>query len=370
MRKVLITGGAGFIGSHIADCLYKSGYFIKILDNLNPKTHNGEWPDYLNENYELVYGDVNCRDTLLSALKDVEFIIHMAAEMDLNPEFQKFINTNVGSTALIYELIQKNNLKIKKVLIASTQFVYGEGRWFCKKYGEFYPHSREISQLKDKKWEVIHPKSNLSSKYLKCKEDQTVNPPNHYALSKYFQEQFSLKIGKLYGIPTDCMRFSIVHGVRQSLKNTYSGALRTFSFFTHLDLPFSTFEDNLSRRDFISVYDAASAVKIILENNEKPYQIFNIAGDQSYSVLDLAKMVCKSFDKKIKFNNKIEFRRGDIRHAISCNSKIKALGWEPTYSEQDAIKEYVKWFKTQNLDTTKFLKTQKIIRENGQILSV
>ena len=366
---VLITGGAGFIGSHVADVLFNSGnYNIRILDNLNPKTHNGKWPDYLNSSFELILGDVTSKGDLEKAIDGVDYIIHLAAEMDLNPDFSSFINTNVTSTALIYEIIFKNKLNIKKVVVASTQFVYGEGRWKDSKLNEFFPSSRNNYDLLNSEWDVKCPYTNQDATYLHSNENQIVKPPNHYALSKYFQEQFAIKIGKLYEIPTNCARFSIVHGTRQSLKNTYSGALRTFAYFCHLGLDFSTFEDNLSLRDFVSVYDASNAVKCILEDKNS-YEIYNVGSGESFSVFELAQMVSSAFNKKFSFSNKVEFRRGDIRHAISDVSKLKSIGWSLKHSEKDAIAEYVNWFLKQEIDVNRFLETQDIMRKNGQILS-
>ena len=185
MKNVLITGGAGFIGSHLADNLFGTGkYKIRIIDNLSEKTHYGDWPNYLNENYELFYGDVSNYDDLKKALKDIDIVFHLAAELDLNPQYKRFIDTNVGSTALLFELINEFNFKIKKVIIGSTQFVYGQGKWVSKNGNIFYPEERDV----DKSWDFTVGSEKL--KYSKCTEDQKINPPNHYALSKYFQKNF------------------------------------------------------------------------------------------------------------------------------------------------------------------------------------
>jgi dTDP-L-rhamnose 4-epimerase len=365
-QRVLITGGAGFIGSHTADLLIQKGYEVFIYDNLNSKTHNGSWPDYLNKKAKLIYGDINDRDQLLKAIFKVNYIIHLAAEMDLNPDFKSFMDVNVGGTALIYELIVKNKLNIKKIIVASTQFVYGDGQWHCKIHGRFDASIRNIELLKESKWNICCPKCGKQAEY--CKNIETFhNPPNHYALSKYFQEKISLTLGKLYNIPSVVLRYSIVHGTRQSLKNTYSGALRTFAINLSINRKLATFEDNQSLRDFISVYDIASANLIALESKKAIFDIFNVGGDQAWSIYEVAKILATKMGRNLKFSKTSEFRIGDIRHAISDNSKMKNLGWYPIYSEEDTITEYLNWFKSQKFDINTFINTQKLLRKNKVI---
>ncbi len=252
MKKptVLIIGGAGFIGSHTADELSKRGYLIRILDVLSPKTHFGGWPKYLNPKFEKIQADARDRSVLKKALQGVDYIIHLAAQMDLMPIFSEFFDVNVTSTALLYELIVKYKLPVKKMVIASSQFVYGEGLWQCKIDGEVHPPARIIEQFAKNIWDPRCPKCRGTLKYIPCKENHQ-DPPNQYAISKYTQELIAMKIGKLYNIPSVAMRYSIVHGPRQSLKNAYSGALRNFTLKLMYDQELATFEDNLQQRDFV-----------------------------------------------------------------------------------------------------------------------
>lgn len=348
-KRVLVIGGAGFIGSHTADELFRRGYKIRILDNLSPKTHFGTWPSYLNPEFEKIKGDVRNKKTLKGVLNDVTHVVHLAAQMDLMPQFSTFFDTNVTSTALLYELIVSNNLPIKKVVVASSQFVYGEGRWLCETDGEVYPKPRTVQQLLSKQWNPLCPKCGSKITSLTNLESHQ-DPPNQYAISKYSQELICLKIGRLYNIPSVAMRYSIVHGPRQSLKNAYSGALRIFTLkMLNKEKP-TIYEDGLSKRDYVSVYDVAKANALVLEETKADYENFNVGGGVSYTVLDLANLISSALGLKLPSEPTSEFRVGDIRHAVSDISKLKSLGWKREVSEEKIIADYVSWVKKQNLD--------------------
>jgi len=347
MSTVLITGGAGFIGSHTADLLLKKDYQVRVLDNLSETTHFGKWPDYLDNRIEKIKGDVTSKDDLANALKGVDYVIHLAAFMDLVPQFEKFVDTNIRSTALIYELIVVNKLPIKKVVIASSQFVYGEGRWYCSRHGEVFPQERKVPDLKKEKWDPVCPVAGekISSK---PNLESHQNPPNQYAISKYTQELIGIKLGRLYNIPTVALRYSIVHGPRQSFKNAYSGALRIFALEMLAGRKPPAYEDGESLRDYVSVYDVGSANVLVMENKKADFEVFNVGGGKAYSVIDLGKIVAKSLGVNIKPAIVGEFRLGDIRHAISDISKLKKLGWQPKLLEEKAVADYVNWLKHQN----------------------
>ncbi len=363
---VLITGGAGFIGSHTADELYAHGYNIRILDNLDPTTHYGKWPDYLKKEYEKILGDVRKKEDLQKALTGVDFVIHLAAQMNLTTDFANFFNTNVTSTALLYEIIINNKLPIKKVIVASSQFVYGEGKWQCNKHGVIFPHLRTLEQLENKQWNPKCPWCTLPITKIKNTEDHQ-DPPNQYAISKYTQELITLKLGRNYNIPSVAMRYSIVHGSRQSLKNAYSGALRVFTMKILHGEKIATFEDNLMQRDYVSVYDVAKANRIVLESNKANYENFNVGGDTPYSVKEIANIIAKNLKKTATFEDQIEFRLGDVRHAISDTSKLKKLGWNPKFNENQNISEYLNWVSTQKIDINNLHNIELNLRSKGVI---
>ena len=367
--KVLIIGGAGFIGAHTADELNKNGYKIRILDNLSPRTHNGDWPAFLNPEYEKIKGDARNKNIMTNALKGVDHVIDFKAYIDLLPDFSTFIDNNVTSTALLYELIVKYKLPIKKIITASSQFGYGEGRWNCPKHGTVFPQNRTIDQLSRGVWDPgcpscygkITPLNNLESHQ---------NPPNIYAISKYTQELITLKLGKLYGIPSVAMRYSIVHGPRQSLKNAYSGALRIFALKLLNNEAPVIYEDGKSQRDYVSVHDVAMANLVVLQSEKANFENFNVGGGTKYTVFQLYQMVSDTMKKKTPPIISGEYRVGDIRHSVSDISKLKALGWRPLHHEPETVEEYVSWLKQQHPEFRYLRQADRDLKNKGIIRKV
>jgi len=344
-ETILITGGAGFIGSHTADALAKKGYKVRILDNLEPVVHKGRWPRYLlNKGYELIKGDTRRRNDWLKALRGVDYVYHLAAYQDQRPDFSKFFHTNTAGTALLYEVAVEKHLPLKKVVIASSQFVYGDGKYQCRHNGTFfYPELRSEKQFKSKQFDIlcVHGKP---AKFLPFREDQPLMPTNSYGLSKEALERLALRFGKTYSIPTTILRYSIVQGPRQSPYNLYSGALRIFVSQALKNKPITVFEDGNQLRDFVNIHDVVRANLLVLKNQKTNFEIFNIGGGRAYRVLDIAKLVKKITKSKSEILIS-GFRRTDTRHAVSDISKLKKLGWRPKFKPQDSITDYVEWYK-------------------------
>lgn len=344
-KKILITGGAGFIGSHTADALSKLGYKIRILDNLEPPVHNYRWPDYvLNKGYELIKGDVSDKNTLKKALKGVNYVYHFAAYQDQRPDFSKFFKTNTFSTALLYEIIVGEKLPIKKIILASSQFVYGDGQYRCPHNKKiFYPELRTLGQLENKQWDILCPHGK-PAKFLPFKENQLLNPTNSYGLSKMALENLALKLGKTYNIPTVILRYSIVQGARQSPRNLSSGVLRILvtQALTTGQITLSC-EDGNQLRDFVNIKDVVAANVLVLKNSKVDFDIFNVGGSRGYKILDFAKAVKKITNSKFPIVIIDGFRRTDSRHAVSDISKLKKFGWRPRFSPKDSINEYLNW---------------------------
>ena len=365
---VLISGGAGFIGSHSADLLLKKGYHVRILDNLSPKSHSGIWPKYLDKRIEKLKGDVRNKKAWEKVLEGVSYVIHLAAWMDLMPEFSKFFSINVVGTANLYEVIAVKKLPVKKVVVASSQFVYGQGKWKCKKDGIVYPEDRTDPDLKRGIWDPKCPVCGGKITSLPNTEEHQ-DPPNAYAISKYTQELMTIKLGKLYGIPSTALRYSIVHGARQSLKNVYSGALRIFTLQLASNLEPTLFEDGEQLRDYVSVKDVAFANILAMESPKMDFEVFNVGGGKTYSVIDLAAEIANQLQVKPTLSPSGNYRTGDIRHAFSSIEKIKKLGWQPKFSEEENIKEFIKWSKSQDVNSNILQNSQAQMSKLGVLKS-
>jgi len=349
-EKILITGGAGFIGSHTADALARQGYAIRILDNLEPPVHKGNWPGYVkNKDYELMRGDVRRKEDWMKALGGVKYVYHLAAYQDQRPDFSKFFGVNTVSTALLYEVILEKKLPIRKVILASSQFVYGDGVYRCDHSGQiFYPELRPLAQLQKKKFDIKCPHGRAAY-FVPFKEDQPIMPTNSYGLSKQALENAALRFGKTYSIPTTIFRYSIVQGPRQSPRNLYSGALRIFVSQALAGVPLTVYEDGKETRDFVNVRDVVQANVLALKKSATNFEIFNVGGGRAYPVLEFAKLVkhLTGSASKITIGG---FRRTDTRHAVSDISKLKKIGWRPKYTPAEAVRDYVKWFREEGFE--------------------
>ncbi len=354
---VLITGGAGFIGSHTAEELLRAGYRVRLFDNLTPPVHTGEWPDWLPD-CERVLGDVRNRDDWAKVLRGVDYVFHLAAYQDLLPNFSQFFHVNSVGTALLYEVIVAEKLPVKKVVVASSQFVYGEGRYQCTKDSEVFPDGRNPQKGQ---WDPVCPKCGGAITPLPLLETHC-NPKNQYSISKYSQELMSIALGRNYGIPSVALRYSIVQGPRQSFRNAYSGVLRIFTLQMLKGRPASVFEDGRQLRDYVNVEDVARANRLALENDRANYEVFNVGGGKGYTVLEFAGIVSPTPPSVIG-----EYRVGDTRHSVSDISKLQALGWQPTKTPHDSVREYVAWIRQQKLDKDYAAEALDTLRKTGAL---
>ncbi len=346
MKKVLVTGGAGFIGSHTVDRLLKIGYEVRILDNLQKPVHLKGKPSYIPKEAEFILGDVRDRDTIEKALENIDYVFHLAAYQDYLPDFSTFFHVNSVSTALIYEIAVAKNLPIKKIIVASSQFVNGEGIYKDKEGKFTYPKRRTNEQLEKGQWD-FSDKDGIKLDYVWTPETYAC-PPNQYAISKYSQELMALNFGERYNIPSVAMRYSIVQGSRQSFYNMYSGACRIFSLSYFFDKAPTVYEDGMMMRDFVNVHDVVDANILAMLDDRANYNAFNVGGGKAYSVKGFAEIVAKEFGKEnILPNISGEYRFGDTRNACSDISKIKALGWSPLRTAEDSVREYIDYLKAQ-----------------------
>ena len=362
---ILVTGGAGFIGGHLVDALIKGGYRVRVLDNLSPPTHNGKLPEWFNNKAEFYKGDVRRKKDWKRALTGVNYVFHLAAYMDFHPDFSIYFTTNAAGTALFYEVAAEEKLSIKKVIIASSQAVYGEGKYFCPKHSIIYSLLRPEEQLKKGKWEVLCPRDGKIIKPLFAKEEDQVYPINPYGISKKAAEDTILSLGRLYNIPSVALRFSIVLGPRQSFRHFYSGALRQFSVMALAGQKFTMHEDSQQFRDYIDVRDVVAAHLTVLKNPQADFHIFNVGSGRPTRVQDLARQTAKIAGVNFVSYTPGFYRIGAPRHSIMDISKLKKIGWRPQYSLEDSVREYFTWIKNYPEAQEFFVKTMQQMEQGG-----
>jgi dTDP-L-rhamnose 4-epimerase len=344
--RVLVTGGAGFIGSHTVDRLLVEGFSVRILDNLQKPVHLKGRPDYIPERAEFILGDVRDKEVLTTSMMDVDVIYHFAAYQDYLPDFSTYFHVNSVSTALIYEIIVENNLPIKKVIVASSQAVLGEGLYKCEEHGEMIPDIRLEEQLSQGDWEHHCPYCGTYMEHLTTPETR-INPQNQYAMSKHSQETLAINLGKRYEIPSVALRYSIVQGPRQSFYNAYSGVMRIFCLNLHFDRQPTIYEDGMQIRDYINYRDVVDANILVMENEEANYQCFNVGGGTGYTVADFYKKAQEVTGKRIEPVIEKYYRYGDTRHIVSDIGALQSLGWKPEEPIEKSIEEYWEYLQNQ-----------------------
>lgn len=373
--KILITGGAGFIGSHTADALITKGHQVRLLDNLQPTVHPKGKPAYLNPAAEFVQGDVRNADTWRKALTDVEAVYHLAAYQDYLTDFSTFFDVNVVSTALLYEILvaEAGNHRVRKVIVAASQAVMGEGRYHCLQCDTAnnksqYPSIRLESQLCRGQWEHSCPNCSQTMQW-QPSDESVINPCNQYALSKHSQEQIAIQLGRRYHIPSVVMRYSIVQGPRQSFYNAYSGAMRIFALSLFFDRAPTIYEDGQQVRDFVNIQDVVAANTLVLENPGADYQVFNVGGGVAWTVNQFYNAMQEQVGKSIAPRMGGFYRFGDTRHIFSDTSQLRALGWSPRYAVPDSIGAYWDYLTTHQEKSDilayaeKQMRSQDVIRE-------
>ncbi len=339
---VLVTGGAGFIGSHVVDALLSRGHTVAVLDSLVARVHpERTWPD-IPPDVRRVRGDVTERDDWLVALEGADAVVHLAAYQDYQADFSRFALVNDAATALLYELLVEFSLPVRRVVVASSQAVYGEGAYECANHGRQYPPPRSLAQLTRGAWDPACSACEAPLEPTASSEDRPA-PTNAYGISKLATESYALTLGARHGIPTSALRFSIIQGPRQSPANAYSGVLRAFvGHIRHGRRPV-VFEDGLQQRDYTHIRDAVTAVELVLEHPDAVGQAFNVGGGRVTTVLEYANAVLSAMGADIQPDVSGRYRLGDTRHVWSDTARIRDLGWRPTGTLHDIIRDYLAW---------------------------
>jgi len=370
MSRVLVTGGAGFIGSHTVDLLLERGYDVRIIDSLQPRVHPHGKPSYVPEDAEFFKGDVANRADMERALEGMKFVFHLAAYQDYLPDFSTFIHTNTESTALIFELAVANPVRfpLRKLVVASSQSVSGEGKYRCLAESTvFHPSPRPTEQLQRGDWEVACPACGSPSEPLLIDEATCTNPGTAYGISKYAIELLAFNLGRRYGIETAAMRYTYVQGPRNSFYNAYSGIARRFALRIRAGLPPICYEDGLQRRDYVNVRDVARANLIALEDPRSNGLALNVGGGRAITVIEFAEMMLVGSGSTLEPMVPGEYRLGDTRHTVSDLTRMRALGWEPQVPVEENVRQYLDWLDTQSGTTEYLLEAERVMKETGVV---
>lgn len=359
-KHVLVTGGAGFIGSHTVDLLLARGYRVRVFDNLDPQVHGALSgpPAYLSPEAEFVRGDVRDREALRKALDGIDAVIHDAARVGVGQsqyQVHSYVDVNVGGTAMLLDILVNEKTSVERLLVASSMSIYGEGLYRRPGDGALRtPRLRPDAQLERHDFEMRDPETGEALDAVPTPESKPLQCTSVYAQAKKDQEEYCLIIGQSYKIPTVACRFFNVYGPRQSLNNPYTGAAAIFSARIKNNNPPLIYEDGQQLRDFINVRDLVRGKLMLLEDSRADGEAFNIGTGSATSILDLARTLARLYGKaELEPQVVGKFRSGDIRHCFGDIAKIKALGFQPSVSLEDGLRELVAWGEEQQaLDTT------------------
>lgn len=355
--RVLVTGGCGFIGSHLVDRLVSQGYKVRVYDLLEPQVHHGEKPDYLNKNAEYIFADLRDRDSLRKALRNVDIIFHLASQVGVGQsmyQIEKYTSHNLTGTAVLLDLLVNTKNRVKKLIVASSMSIYGEGAYKCKNCGVVYPPERKAEQLRKRDWELYCPQCHKKVKPVPTPENKPLYPSSIYASNKRVQEEMCLIIGKAYKIPTVALRYFNVYGPRQSLSNPYTGVAAIFLARVKNNKPPLVFEDGKQSRDFIYIDDLITANILAMENPNADYKVFNVGSGRATKIIEIAYTIISLLGSEVDVNVLNKYRVGDIRHCYADISEIKnALGFEPKVKFEEGIRRLICWAESQRaLDLT------------------
>ena len=340
---ILVTGGAGFIGAHTTAALLAAGHRVRVYDLLTPPVHpEPVRPPWLSRDAELVIGDVRDVQALAAAMAGVDRVLHLAAYQDYMPDHSKFFAVNAAGTAAVYEAAAVAGTALAKVVVASSQAAYGEGAWRCPEHGEFLAAPRNTERLGAGEFEVECPVCGAGALYLPCSEDRALRPASAYGASKLAQEVAAMTLSGLLGVPTTCLRYSIVQGRYQSPSNPYSGACRVFVLRNLAGRPAAVFEDGGQRRDYVAVADVVAANLLALFDPRTDAGVYNVGGPAALTTLEYAELVARVTGGPAPVLAG-EYRLGDTRHAVSGSERLRELGWAPRGTAEASAADYAAW---------------------------
>ena len=377
IKNILVTGGAGFIGSNVVNKLVSKGYKVVILDNLSKQIH-GDNPEkssplYLsicsNQNIKFINGSVTSRSDWQKALVGIDAIIHLAAETGTGQsmyEIEKYIDVNIKGTAIMLDVLANEKHTIKKIVVASSRAIYGEGRYYCNKHGNVYPFERQESDMNKGDFDCKCPICGNVVELLPTTEDSKIHPTSVYGITKYNQEQLVLIVAKSLGIEAVSFRYQNVYGPGQSLSNPYTGILSIFSTQIKNGNNLNIFEDGSESRDFVYIDDVVDATILGLEIPEAANRSFNIGADKPISVMTVAETLRENFNSDIQIIISSNYRLGDIRHNYADITQAKdMLGFNPKVDFNEGMRKFCQWVNTQEVHIDRYSDSIEEMKQKG-----
>ncbi len=353
--KILVTGGAGFIGSHLVDALAKRGDQVRVLDNLEPQVHRGKKPTYLHPKAEYLFEDLLTQGVLEKTIAGVEAVVHLAALVGVGQSMYqatRYLQVNTLGTARLLELLTapSKNGPIRRFVVASSMSIYGEGLYRCGSHGSVAPPMRSSAQLDQHQWEPLCPQCSEALSPVLTPEEKPLRPTSVYAISKKDQEELALTLGQAYQLPAVALRFFNVYGPRQSLSNPYTGACAIFSGRLRNGKPPILYEDGRQTRDFIHVSDIVQGILIALEHPQAVGQALNVGTGRASSIRQVAEALGRAYRVSIEPQVVGRFRAGDIRHCVADVRRLSQLGFRPRWSLEEGLKDLVAWGSSQEAE--------------------
>lgn len=375
MKKVLITGGAGFIGSNLALKLIERGYEVVVLDNLSEQIHGKDATksytyNLIKNKVKFIKGNVKDRESWDKALtKDIDLVVHLAAETGTGQsmyEIEKYVTTNITGTAILLDKIVNEKLNVKKIIMASSRAIYGEGKFKCEEHGIVYPEPRKDEDMKNGDFNVKCPICGKNATMELTDEESKSHPTSVYGYTKKVQEELSILVGKSINIPVVGFRFQNVYGPGQSLKNPYTGILSIFSTQIKNGNDINIFEDGKETRDFVYIDDVTDAIILSIDNEKANYQVFNVGSGEKLDVLTIANTLKEKYNSSINIKVSGNYRLGDIKdNQADLTKASRILGYKPKTNFRTGISNFVNWVEKQEIEEDNYERSIEEMKKKG-----
>jgi dTDP-L-rhamnose 4-epimerase len=370
--NVLITGGAGFIGTHLARRLVQECCCVTILDNFSLQVHGDHQalPEDLARHVRLIVGDIRDAAVVAQALAGQDVVVHLAAETGTGQsmyEVERYEDVNIKGTAILLEhLVNAPTRTVQKIIVASSRAIYGEGKYTCAQHGIVYPAMRAVADIQAGRFEPVCPHCGTASMHLPTDETARLDPSSFYGLTKQMQEQMTLLFAQALNISAFALRYQNVYGPGQSLKNPYTGILAIFSNQARLNQPIYIFEDGAESRDFVYIADVVEATWRCISAEGRHIEALNVGSGQQTTVKDVVAEIVSFFGSNSEVVVTGSFRVGDIRHNVADLTKIRRLlQFEPQWQFKDGIRQFLAWAQSETAMTTSYERSLNEMRRKG-----